>query len=226
MPPHDDNSLIKCLHRSQSFLTEDKRWRQDFLGLHFRTICLSKAQLALGFKGLSEVMNMETMHPLDSVLTPDSSRVMNFATRAGIAALMLYRRTPAPLNSDQEDGIGWAQAYYKSHVTLKADKLDVDYSVEDLRLLAAACSFRAGASVPNRDWSVLLEDDPRWCFVSCKEEWPALMRTYPQTRESLELFSIACTLVPPAEALHHSWYSQKPLVSVVLPDLDCALPFP
>lgn len=225
-PPYDDDSLTKCVYKSQTLLTEDQRWRQDFLGLHFRTICLSKAQLALGFKGLSKIMHMGTMHPLDSALTPDSSRVMNFATRAGIAALMLYRRTSAPLNSDQAGDIGWAQAYYKSHVGLKADKLDVDDSVDDLRLLAAVCTFRAGASAPNRDWPVLIKDDPRWCLVSCKEEWPALMNAYPQTRSYLELFSIACTLVPPAEALHHSWYSQNPIVSIALPDLDCTLSGP
>lgn len=222
-PPYDDESLKKCVRNSWELLTEDKRWRQDFIGLHLRTMCLPKTLTAIGFNAVAQVVNVATMHPLDPIQTPELASAMDFATRAGVAAMVLYRRTPKKLTQEQYVQLDWAIASYRSHIVRKVEKLDTHDTVEDLRFLASSCMLREKTCSHNRDWSVLIPDDIRWCLAAGKDDWPMLMEIYPKTREYLEAFAVLCELVSPVDALRRVWYTQTPVDQLALPDFDAPM---
>ena len=223
-PPYDDASWKAQFTTSWAFVAEDKRWRQDFLGLHFRTLFLAKRLEFQEFKSVSSVVDMATMYPLDAQARPDLAVIADYATRAGIAAIMLYRRTSAGLNARQTEQLDWSIAYYRGHIMLRAARGDTNATVDDLRFLAAQCALKPTSAAPNRDWKALMDDYTRWCLVASKHEWPDLMNDYPLTRPYLEAFAILTELVTPAQALQQVWYSSEPSESLALPDLDGLLP--
>lgn len=222
-PPCDDASLQDCIRKAYNFVVSQRNGRQDFLSLNFRTLCLPKALVAQGFNAVSSVINVSTMYPVYKDEHPDIAKTMDFATRAGIASLLLHRATPEPLHLEQRDGIGWALAYYRKHIIECVEQLDTNATLDDLRFIAASCTLRPGANVPNRDWEALLKDDIKWCLAAEKQEWPTLIQTYPQTRAYFETLFIVNTLVPPMDALRHVWYSATPTEHIALPDLEASV---
>lgn len=223
-PPHDDQSLEKCSKDAYDKLSTPNRWRQDFLGLQYRTLCLPKSLVKQGFAEVTKVVDVATMVPLDPLAHPDLARTMDFSTRAGVAALMLYRQTVDTLDPVDAGKLDWSISYYRSYVRMRAEKLDVDASLDDLRFLAATSTLRSGAGAPKRDWPALMEDDTKWCLVAPRQEWPHLMEAYPQTRPFFDTFSMLNDLVSPAHALRQAWYSTAPAEILALPDLDTSTP--
>ena len=218
--PYDAQSLDQCIKDAYDSLTKPTRWRQDFLGLQYRTLCLPKELVKQGFAEVSKVVDVSTMAPLDPAAHPDLTRIMDFATRAGVAALMLYRNTVDKLDDVDAGKQDWSISYYRSFVRMRAEKLDVDLSLDDLRFLAATSTLRSGAGAPKRDWPVLMQDDTKWCLVAPRQEWPDLIETYPQTHPFFEASSMLKDLVSPPDALRQVWYSPAPAESLALPDLD------
>lgn len=222
--PYNDDSLAKCYKEAYDSLSEPKRWREDFLGLQYRTLCLPKDVVKSGFAQVAKLFDVSTMTPLDPQAYPDLARTMDFATRAGIAALMIYRLTVDKLDDEHVGQQEWSASYYRSHIRLRAERLQVDASMDDLRFLAASCTLRSGAGAPKRDWPALMKDSTKWCLVAPRHEWLALADAYPQTQPYFEAFTMLQDLVTPTEALRQLWYAPGPADVLQLPDLDSPSP--
>lgn len=219
-PPLTTDALHACIERSSQLLGEDKRWHPDFLALHFRTLCLPTTLVDKGLNAVREVIDTASMQPLDRTATPDLARIMDFATRASVASLVLYRKRPDYLNPILAQELGLACAYYRGYIIKLVKNDDVHHTVTDLRFLASLCTIRPDASAPHRDWEALLADDIRWCLVADAREWPGLILAYPQTAPYLELFAVLKQLVSPGEAMRQLWYPSSPNEAVELPDLS------
>lgn len=216
-PPKTKEELEQCWLNVRSLLQRDTPWNEQALGLYYRTLCIPPMYALTGVERLTQLLDMATMqviHPNDQ---PVLAAAMDLATRAGTCAQLLYRRTSEALSANELSQQEWAQAHFMNSVVNAAHRAEPKTN-DDLRCMAIGATMRGGAGAPNRNWPVLIEDDPRWALAAPVAEQSSLMVQYPQTRQYLEPFSMLCQLVPPLQALHRLWYSS--------PDAASTLPLP
>lgn len=204
-PPTTKEELEQCWLYVRSQLQRDTSWSEDALGLYYRTLCIPPMYALTGVGKLANLMDMATMQVLTPSEQPALAAAMGLATRAGICAQLLYRRTSEALSANELSQQEWAQAHFMNSVVNCAHRGELRTD-DDLRCMAIGATMRASAGAPNRNWNSLLQDDARWSLAAPPSEHCALMVQYPQTRQYLEPFSMLCQLVPPLQALHRLWY--------------------
>lgn len=204
--PETDEDLRQCWSRVRAQLQTDASWSAARLGLYFRTVCTPPALYLAGLARMSQHLDVSCMQVLDSGKEPTLAATMDFATRAGQASLLLYRRTPGALGPQELAEQEQAQTHFMASVVDLANRGVHHTSTDDLRFLALAATFRRGASAPGRDWTLLLAEEPRWCLAAFPQVRPALMQAHPQTASYFREFDMLRELVPTLDALHRVWY--------------------
>ena len=204
-PPKTKEELEQCWLNVRSLLQRDTPWNEEALGLYYRTLCIPPMYALTGVERLVQVLDLATMQALNPSVQPVLAQAMDLATRAGTCATLLYRRSSAELYAEQLSQQEWAQAHFLNSVVNAAHRAEPKTN-DDLRCMAIGATMRGGAGAPNRNWPVLIKDDPRWSQAAPAAEQSGLMVQYPQTRQYLDPFMLLCQLVPPLQALHRLWY--------------------
>lgn len=218
--PETDDELHQCWNRVRAHLQTDAAWSTTRLGLYFRTLCVPPALYLAGLARMHEHFDVSSMRALHPEKEPDLAAAMDFATRAGEAALLLYRRNPGALDPDELRGQEQAQTHFMACVVDLANRGMHHTSMDDLRFLALTATVRHGASAPGRDWELLLAEEIRWCLAAHPIVQAALMQKYPGTAPYLREFALLCELVPPLDAMHRVWYPrlEQDCLVYALPD--------
>lgn len=204
-PPKTKEELEQCWLNVRSLLQRDTPWNEEALGLYYRTLCIPPMYALTGVERLVQVLDLATMQVLNPSVQPVLAQAMDLATRAGTCATLLYRRSSAELYAEQLSQQEWAQAHFLNSVVNAAHRAEPKTN-DDLRCMAIGATMRGGAGAPNRNWPVLIKDDPRWSQAAPAAEQSGLMVQYPQTRQYLEPFMLLCQLVAPLQALQRLWY--------------------
>ena len=92
-----------------------------------------------------ELSSMQVVHPKKE---PELAQTMAFATRAGAAALLLYRRIPGTMEPRELAPQEQAQAHYMASVVDLANRGQYATSMNDLQYLSLAATFRRDAGAP------------------------------------------------------------------------------
>lgn len=218
--PINDDAIRQCWNRVRAQLQTDAAWSTARLGLYFRTVCVPPAIYLSGLSRMSQHFDVSCMRALHPDRDSGLAATMDFATRAGTAALLLYRRMPGILEPDELAGQELAQTHFMASVVDLANRGMHHTSMDELRFLALAATFRRGASAPGRDWKILLAEEPRWCLAATPAVRPTLMQAYPETVPYFMEFAMMRELVPTLDALQRVWYppSKEDSTVYALPD--------
>lgn len=204
--PSNDEELHQCWTSVRAQMQKDTSWSPERLSLYFRTLCVPPTLFLRGQASMARDFDLSTMQVMDPKREPELNQTMAFATRAGTASLLLYRRTPGTIEPKELALQEQAQAHYMASVVDLANRGKHDTSANDLQYLALAATFRRDAGAPRRDWSSLLFQELRWCLAAPAQTRHLLMQSHPETVPHLREFTMLCELVSPFEALHQIWY--------------------